>query len=733
MNDLPVLVPESVTVVFPAFGPDKPSSGFYTVHIPLVSLQIPQYRQTIGVPSPYSHVISRYEPANFSGGDSVTPTNSTALSSLATQVATDWYRWRLGELEQQYVGIVATDPGAFHDREWVQGHSSIKTRVSLKNEKREDLLVPVPVAKGSDCAIRDRTICLAGIWTYQISNDCGQNWQNVATYGPCDQIPCTGFFEPQNVWEPGPCVPVTPTQGIQYWYKSTRQKFYDNRGCLRESTTPPQLIPIGCCIVCTIDHESGQSGDDCHGDPCTYCSVPATTPCQWTLTVDCPDFDGGDTGGEFWCVTLDAGQNATCGTAGDKICFPASALGILTPPIMVGSAITWDAGGGVKCHGVVSSGPYATSEDCDAVCAGSEGGPGTGSCTGCNGVTPSSWSFTGAGFTDDFAPFNGTFELSFVGQAGTNCQWLYSGGVGSIHAGLNIVVGPSEITIELTLSTADGLHYVIYQLIIVATDIDCCIARTLTILGTPEGGAAPGTMVVTPTCGDPPPDCFPNPSGAWTLTQNATQACVWTQGKAGVTGVLTLLYDPIADIFTLQLVLTSSTYTMVFAGFAFPVDGKFDCTASRILQLVYSPDCVCSETPISLIATPVPTSPECCENATPSACCDSRSTPMPTHLNAAFSGDLISLGTIVLSKTGTSVWESPSGTYCGAFGTFGFVCSFDGTWTLYFNLGSSSVINNPTAIAPDDCGPPFHWHWDTGVTVSACSSLGGTFSVIVSE
>ena len=66
MNDLPSLVPQSVAVVFPAFDGIIQRTTDYSITISLTSLNLPQFRATIG--TPWTHTLHRCEQATFLGG-----------------------------------------------------------------------------------------------------------------------------------------------------------------------------------------------------------------------------------------------------------------------------------------------------------------------------------------------------------------------------------------------------------------------------------------------------------------------------------------------------------------------------------------------------------------------------------------------------------------------------------------------------------------------------------------
>ena len=149
VNDLAALVPETINVAFRTRGLGSPTSGFMTISVNLADLAITQFGSIAG--SPWSRLFHRYEMATYSGG--ADPTNLTALTDLATQFATDWYKWQLASHSQYFVGSIEWVPEGLHDIEVEQSFGNITTFVKRGVfNPTEDLIYPsVAVAvAGSD-------------------------------------------------------------------------------------------------------------------------------------------------------------------------------------------------------------------------------------------------------------------------------------------------------------------------------------------------------------------------------------------------------------------------------------------------------------------------------------------------------------------------------------------------------------------------------------------------------
>lgn len=123
-NDLAALVPANVVVGFPATGAFAPSA-FINYTISLASLSLTEYSGITG--SPWQKLLHRYEQAVCDA--SPTPTNDTALTDLATQLAADWYLWQLADMFQTNVGVADWTPEGMHDLTYRQEVGKVTTEV----------------------------------------------------------------------------------------------------------------------------------------------------------------------------------------------------------------------------------------------------------------------------------------------------------------------------------------------------------------------------------------------------------------------------------------------------------------------------------------------------------------------------------------------------------------------------------------------------------------------------
>lgn len=115
-TDLYGLVPEFVVVTFPRSDGGALGASVTPYTVSLLSLSLTQFGSIPGFKG--SLVIKANTIAAWAGGGS--PTNDTELAALAQQVATDFYCWRLGSLDQRFAGIAAWTPEGFHDIEWTE-------------------------------------------------------------------------------------------------------------------------------------------------------------------------------------------------------------------------------------------------------------------------------------------------------------------------------------------------------------------------------------------------------------------------------------------------------------------------------------------------------------------------------------------------------------------------------------------------------------------------------------
>ncbi len=104
MKDLNSLVPESVTCVFP-----RTTGGIYTKVVTLSSLAVVEFGNFVGT-NETKHIRS-----SALAGGSGTPTNQAELDALATQLAEDFYKWKLGRACFTLQGVQPWEPTGLDD------------------------------------------------------------------------------------------------------------------------------------------------------------------------------------------------------------------------------------------------------------------------------------------------------------------------------------------------------------------------------------------------------------------------------------------------------------------------------------------------------------------------------------------------------------------------------------------------------------------------------------------
>lgn len=100
-DDLPSLLPASVTVVFPRTDDDVPVTTSHVETVTLVSLSLPGFDGLEGQPG-RSKVFHTSALATY---ESSSQTNDTETEALAEQIATDWYRYQQARLDAVFDGI----------------------------------------------------------------------------------------------------------------------------------------------------------------------------------------------------------------------------------------------------------------------------------------------------------------------------------------------------------------------------------------------------------------------------------------------------------------------------------------------------------------------------------------------------------------------------------------------------------------------------------------------------
>jgi hypothetical protein len=109
-------VPESVAVRFPpACGAGTPSTSYVNVTVNLDSLNLASYANVTGRSGEY--LVHSTAVASYAANDSVV--NQAELTSLANQIAADFYNWRFSPLEIRYEKAVPWVMDGIYDVEWV--------------------------------------------------------------------------------------------------------------------------------------------------------------------------------------------------------------------------------------------------------------------------------------------------------------------------------------------------------------------------------------------------------------------------------------------------------------------------------------------------------------------------------------------------------------------------------------------------------------------------------------
>lgn len=124
MLDTPANVPATVTVVYPRADDEVLGTSVYAVSVTLASLSLAEYGDEVGRVG--NHLVHSAAVANFTGGG--TPVNDAELQTLAEQVATDFYLWRLASVNAKYRGLLPWTCDGMHDVEYLHG-ATIATSV----------------------------------------------------------------------------------------------------------------------------------------------------------------------------------------------------------------------------------------------------------------------------------------------------------------------------------------------------------------------------------------------------------------------------------------------------------------------------------------------------------------------------------------------------------------------------------------------------------------------------
>lgn len=137
--DLSALLPASVTVTFSPVRYTTPTCDPYVVVVTLASLALPELAGIAGHSGSKTFHDSAL-PAYSDGGALL---NGAELTALATQIATDWYRFQLADRDVKFAGIVPWQPEGLSDCvEWTYRKNEVSTRVQRPawDDRTEELL-----------------------------------------------------------------------------------------------------------------------------------------------------------------------------------------------------------------------------------------------------------------------------------------------------------------------------------------------------------------------------------------------------------------------------------------------------------------------------------------------------------------------------------------------------------------------------------------------------------------
>lgn len=193
--DLPALLPARVKVRFARSDGHVIESGVYPITVTLVDLALPEFAGIDG----FDGMAIVNSAVTYDG------TNAAELQALAEQLATDWYRWRTGDVDAKYSAVVDWPLEAHSDHvEWTYRLDEVSTRVQrpVWNEVLEDLgptcceLPDLPACHLSDCLlwkpVCHATDCLVDFKTCHTTDclllgrvctttDCFLDWKHCTT------------------------------------------------------------------------------------------------------------------------------------------------------------------------------------------------------------------------------------------------------------------------------------------------------------------------------------------------------------------------------------------------------------------------------------------------------------------------------------------------------------------------------------------------------------------------
>lgn len=302
-SDIARYVPASVNVLF---GVSTDTSTAHVVSKTLVSLGMTQYTPFTGVPNTQG---TTFADVLYDG------TNTTAVNSYATQAATDWYGWRLPNLDVSAPGIFPWVPTGWEDAiEWrYQRHSDTPYADTRIRRGQWDQLpsgtwwagvVPIPSnwvpgggsgsgsgSGGAGCLEPVTVECRNGVRTLTtkdikvgivgnqlVLEECSQN---DTVLGPCSPVTPDGTTLPVVTLV---CPTFTTLNYLDHDSAPQTVDVVTSLTVQRRLVTVPVSGPEGCIVdpeTCCDGSGSGSGGIGCT-DECDQCSTMSQS---WTLHV----------------------------------------------------------------------------------------------------------------------------------------------------------------------------------------------------------------------------------------------------------------------------------------------------------------------------------------------------------------------------------------------------------------------------------------------------------------
>jgi len=285
-DDFDILVPAAVLVAFPDKSAGAARDAVRVSFVTLKSLKLTEYGDTKG----FDGTKALHSTATFDG------TNGDALDILATQIATDWYRWQLARVDVSYSGVVDWTPAGFEDVEWshVGGGNGIATRVARTPylDHLEELLQATPT-----------TTTLAPCTGY-----CLWGWDNTAKAWSQTSSTCSAGCQcVPPTWCGGDDCETTKTNCAVNPAATTPAPF----NCGGTSTTPvpttTTTLAPGITTTACPTTTPGPGGVGC-GGPCQW----KCTYFGWTLTQGCGPLCGCEKVPEGPCGECGGGFSSNC-------------------------------------------------------------------------------------------------------------------------------------------------------------------------------------------------------------------------------------------------------------------------------------------------------------------------------------------------------------------------------------------------------------------------------------